>query len=264
MAEDNIPSPAVNLIYFIVVSIIFLFFTIFNIFNSDSLETINNNISNNSVNIIYILFLVLGTYFINVNNSKAMCLSTSINWTKVLFITILPWIIIFAILYFLLEIFPGWVSPFANTLGYFFISFLGAKDVITELLSSKDKIRKNENLVSAINNIEKNKEKFINQIEINNNDYIDFITQMKTEGLLNSEIDSVKLNENKTVLQLYKLINIKFIVGKVFWYILAGILISSISYNYIINIQCSKSVEETKKRVDAIMDADLKDIDPSE
>ena len=37
---------------------------------------------------------------------------------------------------------------------------------------------------------------------------------------------------------------IKNVLGQITWYTLAGVLVSSVSYNYIINMSCDKSLEE--------------------
>ena len=49
------------------------------------------------------------------------------------------------------------------------------------------------------------------------------------------------------IILLYQLLVIKQLIGKLVWYVLAGILISSISYNLVINMACEKSLEEIKK-----------------
>ena len=60
-------------------------------------------------------------------------------------------------------------------------------------------------------------------------------------------------NENleTSKLKLYQLLVIKQFVGKIVWYILAGILICSISYNLIISMTCEKSLEELQKDFEA-------------
>jgi hypothetical protein len=45
----------------------------------------------------------------------------------------------------------------------------------------------------------------------------------------------------------FKFIEMKATVGEFVWNILTGFLVTSISYNYIINIGCQKSPEQMKK-----------------
>jgi hypothetical protein len=85
-----------------------------------------------------------------------------------------------------------------------------------------------------------NRTKFINQISTNIKDFDEFFENMK---------DAVKSDTpdyNINLLKLYQLLVIKQVIGKIVWYVLAGILISSVSYNLVISMACEKSLEEIK------------------
>ena len=243
MAESDVPNPNSTLIYFILVTICFLFFTVFNVFSATTTDDINNAKNNNMINLAYMLLIVIGSYFINANISKAMC-EQSIQWNYVLMATLLPWTIIFVTLYFILALFPGWISPFSNTIGYIFISILGIEGVLTAILD-KDKVTPpNTEILKAINNIKSNRSNFINQIDTDKMEFDKFIGEFNANFKIVP--DNTKLITDPDIIKLYKLITIKHVVGKIVWYILAGILISSISYNYIINISCEKSLDQIK------------------
>jgi hypothetical protein len=241
MAEGEIPSPVTTLIYFIIVTLGFLVFTVFNINKSIDIVSINNSKDNNVINFIYILFIIIGSYFLNVSNSKLIC-DQSIEWNYILIVTIMPWIIIFVLLYFILKLFPGWVSPFSNTIGYLFVSMLGVSDALKQIMNSPTNVSDKNDIVKAINTINNNKSKFINQLDINLSNFEKFINELKrSEITINADTTDDK------VIKIYKLITIKHVIGKIVWYILAGILISSISYNYIISISCEKTAEQIVK-----------------
>lgn len=244
MAEGDIPSPATTLIYFILVTLGFLVFTIFTINKSDNIVSINNSKDSNVINFIYILFIIIGSYFLNVHNSRVIC-DQSIEWNYILIVTIMPWLIIFVLLYFILKLFPGWVSPFSNTIGYMFVSMLGVSSTLEKIMTDDDSASAKPDLVKAINSIKNNKSKFINQIDINLANFEAFITELKQSGITHN--DDTKQDD---IVKLYKLITMKHAIGKIVWYILAGILISSISYNYIIGISCEKSVDQIIKDYD--------------
>ena len=243
MAEGDIPSPATTLIYFILVSIGFLIFTVFTINKSRDIVSINNSKDSNVINFIYILFIIIGSYFLNVHNSRMIC-DQSIEWNYILIVTVMPWLIIFVLLYFILKLFPGWVSPFSNTIGYMFVSMLGVTGTLEKLMAKDTNVEEKPDLVKAINTIKNNKSKFINQIDINLSNFEAFISELRQTNIIEYSGDSA---ENKDIITLYKLITIKHVIGKIVWYILAGILISSISYNYIIGISCEKSVDQIIK-----------------
>lgn len=262
MAEEDLPNPSGVLVYFLVISIIYLVYTAIQLFSSEknttTLEAINSVSNNMTVNIVYILVLIVGTYFINTNISKAMCESRKIDWLNILFITLLPWLLIFVLLYFLLETFPGWVTPFSNTIGYLVVTLLGVESKLKELLETSTATGKEApDLVKAIANIKSNKSKFINQFDEDPDKFKEFINELKKGGILSNEIkaiESIGSAIDKPILEIYKLVTLKHIIGKLFWYILAGILISSISYSFIINLTCNKTVEEARREYEELMD----------
>ena len=71
--EAEIPSPGSTLIYFILTTTCFLFFIVFSINTSKNIEDINNAKDNNVINFICILFVIIGSYFLNIHNSRIIC-----------------------------------------------------------------------------------------------------------------------------------------------------------------------------------------------
>ena len=259
MAEEDLPNPSGVLVYFLVISIIYLVYTAIQLFSSEktttTLEAINSVSNNMTVNIVYILVLIVGTYFINTNISKAMCGSREIDWLNILFITLLPWLLIFVLLYFLLETFPGWVTPFSNTIGYLVVTLLGVESKLKELLATSTPTDKDAaELVKAIANIKSNKSKFINQFDEDPDKFKEFIKELQKGGIISNTIGDIGSASDKPILEIYKLVTLKHIIGKLFWYILAGILISSITYSFIINLTCNKTVEEARREYEELMD----------
>ena len=299
MANSDTPIPGSPLIFFFFITLGFLIFTLFSIQNAKSIEDIEKAKDGSLVTIIYVCILIIGSYFINTSVSKALCNSQAIRWTNILLATLLPWIIIFFSLFIILKIFPGWVTPFSNTVGYLVISILGVENTLTAILNNNP--GDDTNLVKAIANISHNKSNFINQIDIDRTTFIDFIGDLKkfniiklkkpeaegteaegsaeaeagaegsaeagtagvertaegtaeTEGAVGTvsaeNAEKAKnalekeLRNNADIQNLYKLLVIKNVLGQITWYILAGVLVSSVSYNYIINMSCDKSLEE--------------------
>jgi hypothetical protein len=132
--------------------------------------------------IIYVCILIIGSYFINTTVSKALCNSQAVRWTDILLATLLPWIIIFFTLFIVLKIFPGWVTPFSNTVGYLVISILGVETTLTAILNNNTNV--NGDLAKAIANITHNKSNFINQIDINKTTFLNFIDELKKVGII--------------------------------------------------------------------------------
>ena len=320
MAKSDLPSPSSTITYFLLTTICFVFFIIYNIFQKPQISEVADAPNNNLINSIYILLLVVGSYFINASISKAMC-TQSIQWSYILMITLLPWIIIFISLYVMLKLFPGWISPFSNTIGYSIIGFLGIEKTYEAIFKTSAKeSEENGEVVKAIANMNSNKSKFINQISTDVEEFKNFFINMPEllkDGIVNEANDIIiprDLEQVQTItrdegpdkggklyrggalvlkarsyiskkthlykknlkgggddgddsvspdlsseagepqeavknplLTLYQLLIIKQVIGKIVWYVLAGILISSISYNLVISMACEKSLEEIQK-----------------
>jgi hypothetical protein len=323
MAKSDLPNPSSTITYFLLTTICFVFFIIYNIFQKPQISEVAEAPNNNLINSIYILLLVVGSYFINASISKAMC-SQSIQWSYVLMITLLPWIIIFISLYVMLKLFPGWISPFSNTIGYSIIGFLGIEKTYEAIFkTSAQESDVNGEVVKAIANMNSNKSKFINQISTDVEEFKNFFINMPEllkDGIVEEakkiiipreleQVQTMTIDEGpdkggklyrggalvlkarsyiskKThlykknlkgggdgetespsdilseagepqeaiknpLLTLYQLLVIKQVIGKIVWYVLAGILISSISYNLVISMACEKSLEEIQQDFEA-------------
>jgi hypothetical protein len=123
---------------------------------------------------------------------------------------------------------------------------LGITSILDKLLTKIEKEKQgaqSDELIKAINNINNNRSKFINQFDINVINFDSFTQQLSNSGIISPD-DRANATSDLNVITLYKLLTIKYVIGLIVWYILAGILISSISYNYIIGISCEKSVEQ--------------------
>jgi len=247
----KLPSATTSVVYFLTMSLIYAFIMIYTTFSSNNLSQVSSNSSNQIYTLIYIIFLICGTYFINVNISKSICNENTIQWITVFSITILPRIIIFGLLYFLLELFPGWINPFSNTIGYIIVNALGVTNVLKHILKTYSPDDKNTTLQKALHNIEKNYSRFINEIDTDEDRFKSFIKQLNKESFTkfpdNYTDMSEELFQHPKVVELFALVKIKELVGKLFWYILAGTLIASISYNFIINMTCEKTLDQAKK-----------------
>ena len=246
-ADVGTPDPKKSMIFFMMLSLMYGIFVSTTILSSTSIEQVEENSTNFIFILIYILLLIIGMYFLNLNIAKSICQNDSPQYSNVFFATILPWIIVFGILYFILEIFTGWVRPFSNTIGYIVVSLLGVEDIIVKLLNKE---QKEPSITKALIQIEQNKSKFINEFEPDQSQFKEFIEKLQTEGLTKTTfLTGNKISPDE--LELFKLVNIKHIIGKLMWYILAGTVISSISYNYIINIKCTQTLKDVEKLIES-------------
>ena len=115
-------------------------------------------------------------------------------------------------------------------------------------------------LTTAITKINDNIVEFINEFDVNHIDYNKFINKLKNENIISIQDPTNDTN----VINLYKYVNIKNFIGKIVWYILAGTVIASISYNNIVNQQCQKSLKEIQRDIDIIKNDDDDEEDEDE
>ena len=140
----------------------------------------------------------------------------------------------------MLLIFPGWLSPFSNTFGYFVVSMAGINGLLGNILKSKEKTSDKE-LTQTLGKIYDDYSLLINEIPNPGFGYDNFWKQMEKDKILDTNADKFKE-------KLRDLVNIKFMISKFTWFLLSGMLTISTSYNYIVKSTCNASVKEMKKR----------------
>jgi hypothetical protein len=201
----------------------------------------------------YILIVILGEFFINLNLSDSMCGVRQ--WQTTMFVTLIPWIMIFGLLHMFLFLFPGWLSPFSNTFGYLIAKLMGLPDLMKEILVP---IGENET-TQALMNISTDPSLLVNQFspeassinpETGEPIFENFDkawNRLKSGGIIQQNLaDEVKL---KT--EFYGFVRMKYTVSEYIWNLLTGFLVTSISYNYIVNTACIKSAHQMKILHDA-------------
>lgn len=258
--QDNTPTPnplAAMIFFFIVTSI----YCVISIFMSGSAML------KLTTTICYILFVITGQYFINLNLSHAMCGVRQ--WNSVLFITFIPWTMIFGVLHIFLYLFPGWLSPFSNTFGYLVAKLMGLPDLMKIILVPMDKNTSNDALiqVSSDTSLLINQFSPENYVEvpdevaakngvkrlIKNRENFDLAwSKLQESGIIkNLEPDEKDQYKNETYRnKLYNFVQMKYVISEYVWNMLTGLFVTSISYNYIINTGCAKSPKEMKERYD--------------
>lgn len=188
-------------------------------------------IDSKAVTIIYFSLIFISQFLINIALTNQIC---GFNQTALAFTTtVFPWTIIFGSLSVLFMMFPGWKSPFSNTFGYLAARLGGIKDAFNAILPSKINNK-------ALQAIYEDNSLMINEITPVN--FEDFWSKMKSSGMLSASVTP----EAKT--SLYKLVRMKDIVAEFVWYLLAGVLISSITFSYISNSKCKRSAEYMKQQ----------------
>lgn len=265
--KTYIPNPSISLLFFFIITTIYFIIKMFML--PKELKP-QHNVMNIISLCIYILLLIVGNYFINMSTTTTLCGGTP-QWGTTFIVTLLPWILIFAVINMILIIYPGWLTPFSNTLGYFGAKLAGLNELFNGILQPYDEISKLENkddskgnieIAKALQQIYGNQTLLINQIPRDGNNeeakiekYKEFVVSMAKVGIFQDKFKKIDDDNNdeiikQTTLKLYNLLKIKDIIAEYIWYLLSGFLVTSISYNYIVNVGCNYSAKQMKTDYD--------------
>jgi hypothetical protein len=196
--------------------------------------------------VIYFILIIVSQFILNIYLAKQMCNSPS-NVGTAAIATIIPWILIFGLLNLLLTMFPGWLAAFSNTIGYAVASIIGVSSLFTEKLLNVG-TPPNKDALKVIQNILSDPSTIINTL--NDENIVNFWNksvevQLFKNGL--KPIKDVNANDNSELFsELKKYIMLKNLVSYFIWYLLTGILITSISYNYMLTVPCVQTPKQAR------------------
>ena len=188
---------------------------------------------------VYLLLSVIGQYFITLGESKSLC-GTSQFYTST-FAVFFPWTFIFGVMVLTLRLFPAWLAPFSNTFGYLVASMSGLSPVVRKIF--KQKIESDDDQTAAaskaLSHIYADQSALINQITPSNFDEF----WKRVAGLRTDESNTNDVLKNK----LRHLVILKDTIAHLMWYGLTGALVISVSYNYLVNTNCSMTVAQVER-----------------
>ena len=225
------PNPSTAIFAFFIITLIF---TIIKYSIPETMLTL--------INIIYIGTLMVVLITINSSLAKTICDNPQSTSSGVV-ATIFPMLFIFGLLQLMLVIFPGWLEPFSNTFGYAVAKIGGAEKVVKDVLLKADTQGPGTEISKAISNIYNDPSIFLNQFNYENEE--DFKTKWGKSG--NLFIPSARHTTSTEYINFRNMVKLKDLVAQFVWYMLAGILVTSRSYNYIINQPCGLSPEIAEK-----------------
>ena len=270
MSTTAVPNPGISILFFLILTTVLLILKIV-LLPSENLKDFETGTPvMKIIFIVYVLLLLFGNYLINTSVTTELCSGTP-QWGATFIATFLPWILIFGLINIILIIFPGWLVPFSNTLGYFVVTLFGLKDLFNNTIIvpksksgsvSEEQINKpgNIDVAKALQQIYGNESLLINEIprvgetdkeRVNN--FNEFYTTMQKLGIFKKLGD----NDEEAKVSLYKLLKIKDYIAEYVWYILSGILVASITYNYIINVGCDFSSAQMSDAYNRYITQDL-------
>ncbi len=236
-----------------------------------------NGVLSGGVTFMFFIVLITGEYFINLAMSKDIC---GFDQEKTALIaTLLPWFIVLGVLKAALIVFPGWLTPFSNTFGYIFVSAVtDLKDVFNTILTPQfdlappkdggggggqkgggdaglqdsadipeNSVKNKQDIGRALEQIYTDQSILLNELSLDNLDR--FWDSFKESKLIRP---SAKIEDLEKI---RKFLMMKTIVGEFVWLVLCGMLVVSISYNYLLNMGCTFTPEQQKIRAQVLKEA---------
>jgi len=207
----------------------------------------------------YILFVIIGEYFINLNLSNSMCGVRQ--WRSTLFITIVPWLLIFGTMQLFITIFPGWMSPFSNTFGYMVAKLMGLPELMKLIVVPQGTGEVERALLSVTTDDSLLINQFSTESVVETTDTNGVLSKerpifdkawrsLQDAGIINKFATDAKENESYRK-KLYKFVEMKYTISDYVWNMLTGLLVTSVSYNYIVNTGCEQSAKDMMDRYNA-------------
>ena len=259
-SSNNVPGPQMAMLWFFVVTTLYL--PVKYMYSGGGSSTL-------VYFAIYLLMVIVGEYFINLGTTSAMCGSTQ--WGTAISVTVIPWLVIFGLLNVMLKIFPGWLTPFSNTIGYAITKIMGAGDLFAKILQDEDMDNLPPETQKTLARIYSDKSLMINEIPSTVSGFAEFWRRLSPlmnadappansyaevkEMLVYKDTPEGKAPvEQSLAYQLYSYVRLKNIISEYIWYMLTGALVTSVGYNYIINTGCELSAAEMQQRHDKFMD----------
>jgi len=179
----------------------------------------------------------------NVIISDSIC--TEPQPVTALFASILSWGLIFLPFVLLIIKNPGWLTPFANTFGHIVALFHGLTATLDKIFIHDESVKGTDDFKKAISRITSDRIILVNEVTPENFD--NFVKTMSA---------SFNIADNK--IEFKKLVGLKYAVAKFVWYILIGILSTSMSYNYLLKSSCNINKSSEKRNKIKKYDDDLK------
>lgn len=268
--KSYVPNPNVSILFFFIITTIYFILKLVTLPEDYTKSTGTTNIIWLSI---YILLLIAGNYFINLSTTNAMCGGTP-QWGTSLIVTIVPYLLIFGVINIVLIIFPGWLTPFSNTIGYFAANLGGLTNLFNDDIITPKALQNNDStndsttnnadleISKALQHIYGNQSLLINEIpRVGNTEdekiksFDNFYKTMENLKIFN------KLDKNDEIsikTKLYNLLMVKDIVAEYVWNLLSGFLVTSISFNYIVNVGCDYSAKQMKNSYDEYLNNETK------
>lgn len=234
--------------------------------------------------IIYTMLIYSMQILINMKNTKVVCGETK--GGQAMIWAIIPYTLILGVVMFLLRVVPGIKKPFSNTFGYLIISLMGIKPKFQKLLVKRTD--DGSDSASLVDEVYDNPSLLVNEITPKNFTFAmqklaqskkrtkgeDKTSKLLPRNILDTTVVTKEIieefdkrkspNVSKELNAVYKLVKMKDMISEFVWLVLSGIFACTVSYNSILETNCSKTYKQAGQLAQAIEDSSEKKDDEEE
>ena len=254
--EDEMTSSTTVLTVFM---FIFATYYVLRFFLADNYAVKKNSVMGIPLTILAFAIVFLFQLVTNIKNTRVLC--GNVQFGSAAWYTELPFILIIGTLVVAMTLFPGWKSPFSNTLGYLLVKLMGVDTTFNNMLKTKAGNNK------LLQKVYQDKSILINLMTPGPTGTFDkVITQLaggdtkpqQTGGAMMEQQAVPNINAGNGIFnskyqefipELYNFVLVKDYVAEFMWFILAGFLTIQTSFNSIVGIECKKTEEQLSKSV---------------
>jgi len=186
--------------------------------------------------LIYI-FSVMGLqFYVNFTSIQDKCGGKG-DYGTAFFNTILPFVLIFIVIFYTLKAFPSFKAPFSNTFGYGLTRLMGVRTLLLkDILKLPVESGQDGPLNASLRLIYEDPSLLINSI-----------TPDTMEAFIERSAELFKPDIDQYITKLYDLVRLKDIVAEYMWYYLSGLLVTAYSISNIATLKCDVSSSDMIK-----------------
>ncbi len=174
---------------------------------------------------LFVVIVMIFMYFINMTILQEQCGNVD-SWILVKS-TLLPWMLIFANVMFMLSFAPSWLTPFSNTFGLLVARFVGCNDAFLQMLIPQEKTN------NMLQYVYHDPSLLVNRF-----------TMINFDATIASLSHIIDINNVTKIAEFKQFVKLKEIVSEWIWYMLTASVTISISYNSVVSSKCYKTTSQ--------------------
>lgn len=198
------------------------------------------------ITFMYILMVAGMQFYVNFDYIKQKCGGKG-DYGTAFFNTIMPFLLIFVVIFMILRTFPSWKSPFSNTFGYLLARLMGVKTLLLDNILKPSIVSKDFDTIENTDNISSSLQKSLTMIYEDPSLLINSLTPSNMRDFTENSKELFRAGANEYFDKLYDFVIMKDIIAEYIWYFLSGLLVTAYSVANIASLKCNVSADEMIK-----------------